>query len=144
MRYLQTAVEHNVIAQEQKMTKEELIVSVSPLLKSAGFKKSRTTWHKRSSEGIHVFNIQASQFGPEYYLNLGFYISVLGSLEKPPEYQCHIRDRINPSKNIGELFQEIQSWFIEYGSLSKLRSHAVSETLPLATLKSAHEYLKQQ
>ncbi len=126
------------------MTKDELIVSVSPLLKSEGFKKSRTTWHKGSSEGIYVFNIQASQFGPEYYLNVGFYISALGSIEKPPEYKCHIRERLNLTGNADNLFQEIQRWFSEFGSINKLRSHAESESLPLTTTKLAHEYLKQQ
>lgn len=126
------------------MTKDELIVLVSPLLKSAGFKKSKTTWHKVLSEGVWVFNIQASQFGPEYYLNVGFYIFAIGSIEKPPEHKCHVRERLNLTNNANSLFQEIQNWFSEFGSINKLRSHAASETLPLTTLKLAYEYLKQQ
>jgi len=125
------------------MTKEELVILVSPLLKSAGFKKTRNTWHRGSSDGVCVFNIQASQFGSEYYLNVGFYIGALGSLEKPPEYKCHIRERLELSSNVESLFLEIQNWFYEFGSINKLRSHAKSESLPL-TMLAAREYLEQQ
>lgn len=133
-----------VIAHGRAMTKDELIVLVTPLLKSVGFKKSRTTWYRSSSEGVCVFNIQASQFGSEYYLNVGFYISALGSIEKPPEYKCHIRERLNLTSNANNLFQEIQNWFSEFGNINTLRSHAEAGSLPLATTKLAHEYLKQQ
>lgn len=141
---LQPAAELNVIARARMMTKEELVIFLSPLLKSVGFKKTRTTWHRNSSDGVCVFNIQASQYGPEYYLNVGFYISALGNLEKPPEYKCHIRERLNITSNAEILAQEIQNWFYEFGSINKLRDHAVSETLPLTTYKIAREYLVQQ
>lgn len=126
------------------MNKEELIVYLSPLLKSVGFKKTRTTWHRNSSEGVCVFNIQSSQYGSEYYLNVGFYISDLGNVEKPPEYKCHIRERLNITSNTEKIGQDIQNWFNDFGSINKLRNHVVSETLPLVTNMVAREYLERQ
>lgn len=126
------------------MTKEELVIFISPILKTVGFKKTRTTWHRNSLDGVCVVNVQASQYGSEYYLNVGFYIGALGSLEKPPEYKCHIRERLNITSNAEVLAQEMQDWFYEFGSVSRLRDHAVSEALPLTTYKMAREYLMRQ
>jgi len=125
------------------MTKEELVVYLSPILKSAGFKKSRTTWHRSSPEGVCVFSIQSSQYGSEFYLNIGFYINALGNIEKPPEYKCHIRERLDITSDAEKTGQNILNWFNDFGSINKLRNNAFSETFPLIT-KAAREFLEKE
>ena len=68
--------------------------ALSPALKADGFKKSAATWRRANSETICVFNIQGSQWGPSFYLNLGVYFRSLGDNEQPAEYHCHLRVRL--------------------------------------------------
>ena len=64
-------------------------------LKARGFRKAGPTWRKPAGDAITVFNLQGSQFGPSVYVNLGVYFRPLGELERPNEYQCHLRARLS-------------------------------------------------
>jgi Domain of unknown function (DUF4304) len=78
--------------------KKELIAAFKPHFKEQGFTKKDATWHLITSETIHVFNIQTSQWSEYYYFNAGIYFRALGSLESPAEPCCHIRTRIPDHK----------------------------------------------
>jgi len=78
-------------SEEQK----RLVAALKPLLKERGFRKKGATWHRRVDEFIQVVNVQGSQWSKKFYLNLGIYITQLGDMETPPEYHCHIRNRVN-------------------------------------------------
>jgi hypothetical protein len=119
-----------------------LVESVKPVFKVHGFKKSNLTWHKETSETILVFNIQKSQWGPEFYINVGIYLKALGSENKPPEYRCHVQSRINyDGKSTDVLLKDVFEWFDNYGSVSNLRELAKRDELPLATVLQAREFL---
>jgi len=62
-------------------------------LHEAGFVGNASTWHKSLSETILVVDLQKSQYGPQYYLNLGIWLKQLGETQNPKEHQCHIRLR---------------------------------------------------
>ena len=66
--------------QDDEIEREEFIACISPRLKQAGFKKIRHTWRKEYPETIAVFNVQGSQWGPKYYLNLAIYVKALGGV----------------------------------------------------------------
>ena len=74
--------------------KRELVKAISPTLKAHGFKKNDATWHRTSDGFIHTFNVQGSQWSQSFYLNLGIYIAALGDETNPPEYRCHVRNRM--------------------------------------------------
>jgi len=100
------------------------------------------TWHKEISDIILVFNIQRSQWGFEFYINVGVYIKALGSKNKPPEYRCHIRSRVNHSGRTAEdLLKDVFDWFDTYDSVSKLRHFAKEDKLPITTVIQAKEFL---
>ncbi len=65
-----------------------------PLFKANGFKKRRDTWHHTSDDLIKVFNIQGSQWSEYFYFNIGLYLRALGDEERPLEYSCHVRLRL--------------------------------------------------
>ena len=67
----------------------------APLSNGRGFKKDGPTWRKRFPEAIAVFNIQGSPWGASFYINLGVYFSALGQKQRPLEYQCHVRARLD-------------------------------------------------
>ena len=74
--------------------KRQLLKAIAPKLKAHGFKKKDATWHRVQDGFIQTFNVQGSQWSKSFYLNLGIYISALGDRMTPPEYHCHIRNRV--------------------------------------------------
>jgi hypothetical protein len=62
-------------------------------MKKAGFQKKSDGWYRDTNEAVLVANLQKSNFGEQYYVNLGIWLKVLGEVPFPKEYQCHIRVR---------------------------------------------------
>jgi Domain of unknown function (DUF4304) len=63
-------------------------------LKASGFRKVGATWRKRFAEAVGVINLQGSQWGPSFYINLGVHFTEIGEKDEPLEYHCHIRSRL--------------------------------------------------
>ncbi len=63
-------------------------------LQSNGFRKQGGTWYFDCPETILVVNLQKSQYGPSYYINLAVFVKALGDDKVPKEHQCHLRTRI--------------------------------------------------
>jgi len=79
--------------------------SFASIFKEHGYTKRRATWYHDTGGFICVFNIQGSQWGKQFYLNLGIYIKELGHKNFPNEYDCHIRTRVdNIIENNVQLF----------------------------------------
>lgn len=62
--------------------------------KSAGCSKKSGSWYARSPETIVVLNLQKSQYGPQYYVNVAIWLRALGDVEAPKQNKCHIRTRL--------------------------------------------------
>lgn len=77
-------------SEEQK----QLANAIKPLMKDAGFKKTAFNWHRKIDSVVQVLNFQGSQWSKSLYINLGVYFLDIGDKEKPPEYDCHIRQRL--------------------------------------------------
>lgn len=69
--------------------------ALAPSFKERGFLKDGGTWRRTSPDAIVVFHIQGSQWGRQFYLNLGAYFRQLGPEAAPPERRCHLRVRMN-------------------------------------------------
>jgi hypothetical protein len=61
----------------------------------AGFRKKGSSWYCDGARAILVINPQKSQYGPQWFLNLGIYWRDLGGKTEPREEQCHVRGRIS-------------------------------------------------
>lgn len=125
-------------------SKNEIIEKLKPHLKIAGFKKLRTAWHKEENDTILVFNVQSSQWGPEYYINLGIYIKALGTEVKPPAYHCHIQCRIEHEKyiDVNRIVADSLEWLSRHDSIQKLKRLFEANELPLTTFLEANKFLK--
>jgi hypothetical protein len=66
---------------------------IASVLKPLGYTKRAGTWHRDHGKLISVVNLQKSQWGDDFYLNLGVYLKQLGSENHPAESRCHIRCR---------------------------------------------------
>jgi hypothetical protein len=81
-----------------------LKISVVPLAKDAGFKKSGLSFHRRTTDSKQVINFQLSRGNTSqecrFYVNVGIAFDALFVLankpipKKPKEYECHFRQRL--------------------------------------------------
>jgi hypothetical protein len=62
-------------------------------IKARQFRKSGPNWHRDINSLIQVLNIQKSQWGDQFYINVGIYLKDLGNETRPTEYRCHVRCR---------------------------------------------------
>ena len=70
--------------------------------KSSSFVKKGGGWYADRNESILVISPQKSQYGQQYYLNLGVYFKELGSILAPKEQECHLRARLSQIVSDGE------------------------------------------
>lgn len=60
----------------------------------AGLVKRSGSWYANNPETILVINLQKSQYGDSYYINVGLWLNALETQEFPKEHHCHIRTRL--------------------------------------------------
>jgi hypothetical protein len=60
-----------------------------------GFTKHSRSWYRQTADVLKVLNLQKSQYGPSYYLNVALWLPELGDTRYPPENHCHVRTRLN-------------------------------------------------
>ena len=85
-----------------------LELSLKPILKQDGYRKSGRTWHREYKDAIQVVNIQSSRWNDSneagFAINVGCYYpqvaKLLGDevLQKPKEYECMTRARLGSLK----------------------------------------------
>jgi hypothetical protein len=92
------------------MNKTDLLLTFGDELKKWRFQKKTGNWYLNEKEIIKVVNLQKSNYGNQYYVNLGVYFKGIDADNNvPKEQQCHIRTRlnswiINSQKNYNYLF----------------------------------------
>lgn len=125
------------------MTKEELVSGAKKFMKNKGYKKRNTTWVKQADDDIFVVvNIQSSQYDKSiFYINLGVYISSLGSKEIPSIHDCHMSERVNTSVDSTSVFENIvEKWEQWYGSQSAIYEKVIERKMPMFTNKQVYGY----
>jgi len=60
-----------------------------------GFSKRRCTWYRRHPDTILVLDLQKSEYGGQYYINLAVALRALNPDEYPRENKCDIRLRLD-------------------------------------------------
>lgn len=74
-------------------TQKALEQAIAGVLKPLGYTKRAATWHREREQVVSVLNLQKSQWGENWYLNLGVYLRSIGDEARPPEARCHVRCR---------------------------------------------------
>lgn len=54
-----------------------------------------SSWYNASADSVAVINLQKSQWGGQFYVNLGVYFLALGAERFPAEHKCHLRLRLS-------------------------------------------------
>lgn len=76
-------------------------------LKPVGFKKKGGTWYQSNEETIVLIDLQKSNYGDQYYINIAMWIRALGESVFPKEHQCHVRVRFGSAFPQLKLMSEI-------------------------------------
>ncbi len=63
--------------------------------KSEGMVKKSGSWYKAEGEVTRVVNLQKSQYGRRYYVNVGYWLQAIEEAKFPPSEQCHILIRLD-------------------------------------------------
>lgn len=116
-------------------------------LKRRGFKKDGATWRRLDQNVISVINLQGSQWGPSFYVNLGVYFNALGGNGSPSEAHCHIRTRLEelvPNRSRLIELLDLEKPVPEDARSAELKSAVIEQALPwlerVSTLTGAREY----
>lgn len=64
-------------------------------MKSAGFSKKSGSWYRTTDEVITVVELQKSQYGLQYFVNIALWLRPLGEATAPKEHVCHVRTRLS-------------------------------------------------
>lgn len=59
-------------------------------LEKAGLQKRGQSWYLDGKDAIVVINLQKSDWGELYYINIGIWLKALGEASYPKENQCHL------------------------------------------------------
>jgi hypothetical protein len=78
-------------------------LGIDSSLRSEGFQHKPGTWYLEQEESILVVNLQKSNFGEQYYINLGVMLKGNASVRLPPkEHECQVRLRIEAATPVEE------------------------------------------
>ncbi|MCK6575794.1 DUF4304 domain-containing protein [Myxococcota bacterium] len=82
-------------------TDNPIKLGVEAAMKDMKFVRKSSTWHRELDETFLVVDLQMSNFGQQYYVNLGILVKGLPLVRDrlpPKENECHIRLRIEALK----------------------------------------------
>ena len=88
----------------------------------AGFSKHSGAWYLRRAETMAVIELQKSEYGPQYYVNVALWLLPLSQSQFPKEETCHIRTRL------GRLFPQEEKRLKEILDLEYPMDEATRET----------------
>jgi hypothetical protein len=63
--------------------------------REAGFVRKSGSWYLPQEDTIGVVELQKSQYGKQYFINVAIWIRCIGEAEYPKEWTCHIRTRFD-------------------------------------------------
>lgn len=87
------------------------------------------SWYLDGEDSVIVVNLQKSDFGEEYFMNIGIWIKTLGQALFPKQNQCHLSCRVE------RLFPEDQEMIWNGLSLDKANLQALLDLSEFISLK---------
>lgn len=113
-----------------------------------GFRRKGVTLYRDQPETVAVVNLQASQYGGRYYLNIALWLKAVGEEPDPKEYHCQLRTRLSALRgsntiDVEEAFLDLRSKVSNEARIGQFRQvldsvvgPALSKTGTLADLKA--------
>ncbi|MCR1784449.1 DUF4304 domain-containing protein [Nocardioides carbamazepini] len=76
------------------MTVNTIQTTFANAMKSLGLTKKGGAWYLHSDDTVLVVELQKSNFGLTYFVNVAVWLRSLGDSHFPKEHACHIRTRL--------------------------------------------------
>lgn len=70
-------------------------VTFDDFMKSIGFSRTAGSWYRTGEDVVTVVQLQKSQYGVQYYVNVAVWLLALGAAKAPKEQTCHVRTRLS-------------------------------------------------
>lgn len=80
-------------------------IAFDDFMKSVGFSKKSGSWYRTGDGVVTVVELQRSQYGKQYYINVALWLLALGDATAPREHACHVRTRL--SRLVGDSESEL-------------------------------------
>lgn len=129
--------------QVNEVNQKALEVCLDENLKASGFRKKGPTWYRMNKDVLLIVDLQKSQYGGQYYMNLAFVppgLDVEG-MPTPKEHKCPIRIRATTAfprnKNAINSMLDLEQDAREETRRIALSDILVSSVLPLMERVSA-------
>lgn len=91
------------------MSRNVIVDTFGTFMKEHKFSKKNGSWYRASADMITVVELQKSQYGHQYYVNLALWIMSLGEDSTPKEQNCHVRTRLGSI--VGEKGKQVSDLF---------------------------------
>jgi hypothetical protein len=72
-----------------------LVRALNEALQAHRFHRTKRTWHLACEETVLAIDLQKSNWGTEFFINLGILIRVLSGNPKPRTNECHVVERLD-------------------------------------------------
>ena len=109
--------------------------ALSRVLARAGFQARGDTWYRDAHVGLQAVELQKSEWGDQYYLNVGVYVRDLGKVRWPKTYQCHLNVRADVidvrQQDLWREVLDLESQLDANGRGEELQALLTSQVLPL-------------
>lgn len=122
------------VSAQVKAQSSQVKALLARTLSEAGFVGGASTWRKSLLDSILVVDLQKSQYGHQYYLNLGIWLKQLGDAQAPKEHQCHIRLRATALPTEGAKLLERALDFEDMSMSPEQRERFIEEYLQTEVL----------
>lgn len=126
---------------------ENIVQSLSIILKKQGYRKNRLTWYKEKENLTVVFSIEKSRYDTTcWYYWYGICLHPISSASTRSMGSCQIKYRVDSITNGTLISAEsaaalLQRWESMYGDLHALRLCAIQGKLPAMSTLQAKTYL---
>jgi Domain of unknown function (DUF4304) len=115
--------------------------------KRIGMEKQSGIWYRTTGEIIQALNLQKSQYGPLYYINIGLWLQALGPAKFPREQTWHVTIRLDTlladrAEDYGSIL-DLRSDLADSERALRLKDLLNSTLLPLLQESSSIDGMRQ-
>ncbi|GEM_PF-6808629 len=106
------------------MAIDPLLADLGRILRQHEFRKKGNRWFRNGGEVIDLLEVQGSQHGGGYFLNLGVLLRELAPLDlEPKSYDCHFMRRLDEGgREAPAIAAEALAWFDSLASRRKMEA----------------------
>jgi hypothetical protein len=132
-------------------TESPIKLGIDSTLLSEGFQHKAGTWYREREESILVVNLQKSNFGEQYYINLGVLLKGPQAVNirlPPKEHECHVRLRVEAATPAEEQaltsLLNLEDWSIDAADRERrVQALIAARALPFLLQCSTRDGLRQ-